>query len=178
MDGARFFGAVASLNCAPAEMTWKAGVDVLSLSGTKNGFVFGEAVIFFNRELAKDFKFRRKQAMQLPSKTRFIAAQFDRYLAGGLYLEIAKEQNRLAQILSENLASFPEVEVSRPTQSNAVFAKVPRSWIKPLKKSRFFYVWDESTFECRLMVTHDHTEASFEEFYKTLRELQATAESS
>ncbi len=155
LDGARLFNAAASLNCTLKALV--EGFDVIALGGTKNGLVFGEAVVILNSELTKDFKYRRKQAMQLPSKTRFIAAQFQALFEGGLWNKTANRVNQLAKELELKLKSIDGVKITRPTQANAVFAILPREIISELRDKFFFYVWDEHTFEVRLMTTFDTT---------------------
>ena len=124
MDGARFANAVAALGCAPAELTWKAGVDVLSFGGTKNGCLIAEAVVFFNPADAKDFIFRRKRAAQLFSKMRFVSAQFDAYFDNDLWLKMAGDANRLARKLSGGLKEAG-CKVWYETEANEVFASFP-----------------------------------------------------
>lgn len=124
MDGARFANAVAALSCEPAELTWKAGVDVLSFGGTKNGCLIAEAVVFFNPDAAKDFMFRRKRAAQLFSKMRFISAQFDAYFHNDLWLKMAGDANRLARKLSDGLKAAG-CTVWYETEANEVFVSFP-----------------------------------------------------
>lgn len=153
MDGARFVNAVYKLSCSMSQMTTDLGVDILSFGGTKNGLMFGEAVVVLNPALGKDFKYIRKQAAQLPSKTRFIAAQFLAFFNNDLYKKIAQHSCDMAQYLNEKLSG--KVKVNYPVQSNAVFAEIPQPLVKKLKQQYFFYVWDEKTFECRLMTSWD-----------------------
>jgi threonine aldolase len=141
MDGARFANAVAALSCAPAEVTWKAGVDVLSFGGTKNGCLIAEAVVFFNPSDAKDFMFRRKRAAQLFSKMRFISAQFDAYLDGGLWLDMAAHANRMAKNLSDGLAAAG-AKIWYPTEANEVFVSfAPDAEQRLLAAGARFYPW-------------------------------------
>jgi threonine aldolase len=125
MDGARFANAVAALGCAPREVTWQAGVDVLCLGGTKNGMAAGEAVVFFDRSLAAEFDYRCKQAGQLASKMRFLAAPWVGMLRGGAWLERAGHANRMAQLLHGLVRGLPGVEVLRPPEANSVFVSLP-----------------------------------------------------
>jgi threonine aldolase len=125
MDGARFANAVASLGCSPADVTWKAGVDVLSFGGTKNGAVMLEAVVFFDEALAQDFKFKRKRAGQLLSKGRYLGAQMEAYLKDGLWLRNAAQANAMAKRLAEGMAQVPGVRLPLPTQANEVFPIMP-----------------------------------------------------
>ena len=126
MDGARFANAVAGLGCAPSELSWKAGVDVLTLGGTKDGCLAAEAVIFFDPSRARDFGFRRKRAGHLFSKHRFLAAQIEAWLADGLWLELAARANARAAALGRGLAAIPGVTLAHPVEANAVFARWPR----------------------------------------------------
>ncbi len=142
MDGARFANAVAALGCAPAELTWKAGVDVLSFGGTKNGCLVAEAVIFFNSDDARDFIFRRKRAAQLFSKMRFISAQFDAYLNDGLWLRMASHANAMAIMLSDGLAAIPGCRIWYPTEANEVFVSFPPGVAEKLRsEGAAFYPW-------------------------------------
>jgi len=122
MDGARFANAVAALGTAPAELTWKAGVDVLCFGGTKNGMAVGEAIIFFNRDLAREFDYRCKQAGQLASKMRFLAAPWIGMLESGAWLTRAANANACAARLEARLREIPGVEIRFPRQANSVFA--------------------------------------------------------
>jgi threonine aldolase len=164
MDGARIANAAASLNLSLKELTGDAGVDVLSFGGTKNGMMYGEAVVFFQRGLAADFKFIRKQGMQLASKMRFISAQFDALLSGGLWLETATRANRMAQLLAAEIERVPQLKITRPTQANSVFFIMPRELIPIVQREYFFYVWDEEISEVRLVASFDTTEQDIREF--------------
>jgi threonine aldolase len=124
MDGARFANAIASLNCAPRTITWEIGVDVLCFGGTKNGTAAGELVIFFNKEVSREFDYRVKQAGQLGSKMRFLAASWLGLLAGDVWLRNAKHANRAAHQLAQNLQREANVEIVFPVEANAVFARM------------------------------------------------------
>jgi threonine aldolase len=171
MDGARISNAAVSLGCGFYEMTAGAGVDVLSFGGTKNGMIYGEAIIFFNQALCEDFKYRRKQGMQLASKMRYIAAQFSAYLENDLWKNNASHSNRMAQKLYDAVMDIPGVEVTRRVESNAVFAKVPPHIVPALQKEFFFYVWDEESSEVRWMCSFDTSEEDIESFASLLRSL-------
>ena len=171
MDGARISNAAVSLGCGLYEMTGGAGVDVLSFGGTKNGMIYGEAIIFFNRALCEDFKYRRKQGMQLASKMRYIAAQFSAFLENDLWKNNASHANRMARKLYEAVRSIPGVEVTRRVESNAVFAKVPPHIVPELQKEFFFYVWDEERSEVRWMCSFDTSEEDIESFASLLKSL-------
>lgn len=175
MDGARLTNALIHLKCSFKEMTTDLGVDVVSFGGTKNGLMMGEAIVVLNADLAlkakQDLKFIRKQAAQLPSKTRFIAAQFAQYLENDLYLEIAGHSVRMAEKLYMGLQNVAKIKVTCERQSNAVFVIFPKEWIKKLREKFFFYVWDEKTFECRLMTSWDTTETEIDAFVDLVRQM-------
>ncbi|MFO7753148.1 MAG: low specificity L-threonine aldolase [Desulfobacteraceae bacterium] len=169
MDGARIANAVAHLNIDPREMTSEAGVDILSFGGTKNGIMYGEAVVFFDRELAEHFNRIRKQGMQLGSKMRFIAAQFDALLADGLWLESAAHANRMAERLYLKIKDLAHVEVTEKVQSNVVFAAIPGHLVEILQKEYYFYTWDETLSKVRLMTCFNTTEDQVDRFADTIR---------
>ncbi len=171
VDGSRLANACISLDKTFKELTTDLAIDILSFGGTKNGLMMGEAVVILNPDLAKDFMYIRKQSGQLPSKTRFISAQFIAYLRNDLWRKIASHSVKQAQLLFESVNEIPGVEVTQPVQSNAVFAKIPKAWVSPLKKEKFFYVWDENTFECRWMTSWDTQPGDIESFAKKLKEL-------
>ena len=127
MDGARFANALVRIGCAPAELTWKAGVDVLSFGATKNGALGVEAVVFFDRSLTDDFLYRRKRAGHLVSKGRYLGAQMLAYLHGDLWLGNARRANAMADRLAAGLGALPGVRLPLPVEANEVFAIVPRA---------------------------------------------------
>jgi threonine aldolase len=144
MDGARFANALVRLGCTPAEMTWKAGVDILSFGGTKNGCIGAEALVFFDPARAKDAPYLRKRAGQLFSKSRFIAAQFAAYFHDGLWLELARHSNGLADRLRAGLAAAPHAREGWPTHGNEVFAVLRRADAERLRRAgAFFHDWAE-----------------------------------
>lgn len=155
IDGARFANAAVLLNKTFKELTTDLGADLVSFGGTKNGLLMGEAVVILNADLKKKAPYVRKQLGQLPSKSRFIAAQFLAYFKNDLWKEMATHSMKMAQHLRISVEGLPNVKITQPTDSNAVFAIIPSSWIKNLKDQYFFYVWDEHTFECRWMTTWD-----------------------
>jgi threonine aldolase len=169
MDGARICNAAAALGLPLSAITGAAGVDVLSFGGAKNGLMFGEAVVFFNRDLARNYQFIRKQSAQLTSKMRFISAQFDRLLADELWLKNARHANAMAALLAEKLAAVPGVALARPVEANAVFARLPCPIIAPLQEQFYFYVWEEITCEIRLMCSFDTTEEIINDFFHALQ---------
>lgn len=170
VDGARLANAAAHFGVSLQELTADAGVDVLSFGGTKNGMMYGEAVVFFRPELAEGFKFVRKQSAQLPSKMRFVAAQFTALLGSNLWRETAAHANRMAQALASALGEIPQVRLTQPVESNAVFAILPRESIPRVRERFFFYVWNEQTSEVRLMCSFDTTEEDVSELLEVIRE--------
>ncbi|QQP91223.1 low specificity L-threonine aldolase [Skermanella sp. TT6] len=143
MDGARFANAVARLGCSPADLTWRAGVDVLSFGATKNGALAAEAVVFFKPELARSFAFRRKRAGHLFSKMRFLSAQLDAYLEGGLWLRLAAHANAMADRLAAGLAALPGADLRDPVEANEIFISLPEPVTAGLLERGYrFYRWD------------------------------------
>lgn len=171
MDGARISNAVVSLNCDINRITSDAGIDILSFGGTKNGMMYGEAVIFFNKILAADFKYSRKQAMQLASKMRYISAQFYAFLENDLWLKNAMNANQMAKLLHDKIAGLKGVKITRETQSNGVFAIIPPEIIPELQKEFYFYIWDESVSEVRWMTSYDTQESDIDRFVERLTNL-------
>jgi threonine aldolase len=168
MDGSRFFNAAASLGCGLGDISGAAGVDILSLGGTKAGMMFGEAVVVFNKELSKHIAFKHKQIIQLASKTRFIAAQFEAMLQGEMWRRPALHANKMAAMLGASLAGNARVKITRPIQANAIFAEIPRNWYEPLQEHFPFYVWKDSTHEVRLMCAWDTREEEIASFNQAL----------
>jgi threonine aldolase len=142
MDGARFANALAGLGCSAAELTWKAGVDVLSFGATKNGALTAEAVIFFKPDDAGDFEYRRKKSGHLLSKQRFLSVQLETYLRDDHWLKNARRANLLARRLAEGMAQSNRIEIVHPVQANAVFASMPDALAAKLRKNGAeFYSW-------------------------------------
>ncbi len=142
MDGARFANAVAALGCAPADVTWRAGVDVLSFGATKNGAMAAEAVVFFDPGRAGDFAFRRKRAGHLFSKMRFLSAQLEAYVRDGLWLRLAARANAMAARIAEGLAEVPGARLLHPVDANEVFVSLPARAIAGAEADGFlFYPW-------------------------------------
>lgn len=139
MDGARFANALVALDCTPAEMTWKQGVDILSFGGTKNGCLMAEAILVFDPALAENLAYRCKQAGQTISKGRLIAAQFEGFFTGDHWLENARHANRMASLASEGLARLPGVRLAWPTEANEVFPIVPRALDSALRAAGAHY---------------------------------------
>jgi len=169
MDGARVANAAAHLGRPLRDMARSLGVDVLSFGGTKNGAIAAEAIVYFDGKLAKDFPFRRMQAMQLGSKMRFVAAQFDALLTDDLWLRSATHANRMAALLGGELARMPGVRVTQKVEANEVFAIFPREHIARLQEQCYFQVWVEATTEARLVTSFDTTEDEIMTFVQNVR---------
>jgi threonine aldolase len=171
MDGSRICNAAMSLQKDFAAFTRDAGVDVLSFGGTKNGLMFGEAVVFFNKELARNMKYIRKQGMQLHSKMRFIGAQFDALLTNELWKKPATHANKMAGLLARELEKIPAVKITQSVDANGIFALIPSRIIPELQKEHFFYIWNDHTSEIRLMCSFDTTEEDVRNFAAKLKAL-------
>jgi threonine aldolase len=144
MDGARFANAIAYLDCAPADITWKAGVDVVSFGATKNGALCAEAVLFFNPERIHDFEYRRKRAGQLASKMRFVSVQLEAYLKNGLWLKHASAANSMARSLGEEFSCIPGMDLAHTVEANEVFVHVPMPVVQRLREAHVsFYEWEQ-----------------------------------
>jgi threonine aldolase len=170
MDGARLCNAAAALDLPLRALTGDAGIDVLSFGGTKNGLMFGEAVVFFDPALAADFKYIRKQGTQLASKMRFLAAQFQAFFTDDLWLRSARHANRMARLLAERASAIPGVRISQEVEANGVFAALPGEAIPWLQERFFFHVWNEERSEVRWMTSFDTTEEDIERFVSLLRD--------
>ncbi|MGA7888988.1 MAG: low specificity L-threonine aldolase, partial [Candidatus Sulfotelmatobacter sp.] len=155
VDGARMANAAASLGQTLRQATRDLGVDVLSFGGTKNGILGGEAVVFFRPELSRDFLYLRKQSMQLASKMRFIAAQFEALLTNDLWRRSAEHANRMARLLEKEVSRIPGVKVVWKVEANGVFVQIPREAIEKIKQHYFFYMWIEEESIVRWMCSFD-----------------------
>jgi len=164
VDGARVANAAASLKVKLRAITKDVGVDVLSFGGAKNGMMYGEAVVFFDKTLAKDFKYTRKQGTHLPSKMRYISVQFAALLSDDLWRQNAQHANGMAQALARELGRIPQIRITQKVEANGVFAVVPKKYIAKLQKKYFFYVWNEETSEVRFMTSFDTTEEDIADF--------------
>jgi threonine aldolase len=172
MDGARLANAAAALGLGLAGASRDLGVDVLSFGGTKNGLMYGEAVVFFRPELASEFRYIRKQGMQLASKMRYISAQFKALLTDSLWFSNARNANAMASLLAREATTIPGVSMTRPVETNAVFARIPAQAVAALQQQYFFYVWNPEpadTPEARFMCSFDTTEDDVRAFVKALR---------
>ncbi len=168
MDGARFANAIATLGCAPAEVTWKAGIDALSFGASKNGCMAAEAVVLFNRDLAREFAFRRKRAGHLFSKMRFISAQLDAYLSDDLWLNNAQHANAMASRLADGLSQVPGAQFDTPVEANEIFVTLPEQVISGLEGDGFeFYRWGaEDGTLLRLVTAFNTNPAHVDAFIK------------
>jgi threonine aldolase len=171
IDGARISNAAVYLNKKFREFTRDAGADIVSFGGTKNGMMYGEAIVFFNKKYSEDFKYRRKQGMQLASKMRFISVQFEKYLTDNLCLELAAHSNKMARILEREIKNIPGIIITQPVQSNMIFAVIPREITEALQQEYFFYVRNEIKNEVRWMCSWDTTEEDIMGFVKVLKSL-------
>jgi threonine aldolase len=170
MDGARIANAAVSLGLNLRQATRDLGIDVLSFGGTKNGAMGAEAVLFFDKKLAQDFLYLRKQGMQLASKMRFISAQLEALLSDDLWRKNAQHANRMAGLLKKEVGKIPRVKIVYPVEANGVFAQVPRRAIAKLQKRYFFYVWNEEESVVRWMCSFDTTEEDVRQFARFVAE--------
>lgn len=171
VDGARISNAAVALNCDFKEMISDTGVDVLSFGGTKNGLMFGEAVVFLNKSLSEGFEYNRKQGMQLASKMRFIIAQFITYIETGVWKRNATHANNMAQMLGASLSEVKGFSLSRRIEANGVFVMMPVEIIEQLQAEYFFHVWNEQKHEVRLMCSFDTTADDIERFVEVAKRL-------
>ena len=189
MDGARFANAVATLDCSPAELTWKAGIDVLSLGATKCGAIAAEAVLFFDRDLAESFVHRRKRSGHLVSKGRFFGAQFVGWLKDKHWLKLATHANRQAKKLEEKLTLFSFISLVWPREANEIFVIMPKKLVRFLHDSGAeFYQWpnhslprgielgNKSSF-VRLVNSHATTDEHIDRFCELIRTYESESRS-
>jgi len=176
MDGARFANAVARLGVAPRTLTWEVGVDVLSFGGTKNGLSVGEAVVFFNRELAYEFEYRCKQAGQLASKMRLITAPWVGLIESGAWLENAHHANAAADRLYREISGIDGVQVQHPPEANAMFVAMKPALAEALQARGWrFYDFIGGMGGYRLMCAWDTSDADIDDLVRDLRECAANA---
>jgi threonine aldolase len=173
MDGARFANAVASLGVAPRQISWQAGVDVLCFGGAKNGMSLGETIIFFNRELAEEFGYRCKQAGQLASKMRFMAAPWVGMIRTGAWLRRASQANEMAELLYQQLKPMSEVEIMFPRQANSVFVKMSPEAIQQLRARGWIFYSFIGTGGCRFMCSWDTEAEDVHLFINDMKEVFA-----
>ncbi len=176
MDGARFANALAELKCSPKDLTWRAGVDVLCLGGTKNGLAVGEAVVFFNKERAREFEYRCKQAGQLCSKMRYLSAPWLGVLRDGAWLRHAAHANAMARRLEEGLAAIDGIGLAFPRQANAVFARFDERVISGLYSRGWQFYDFIAAGGCRLMCSWDTAPGDVDAFLADVRDLVHSTE--
>lgn len=169
VDGSRISNAVVSLNTNLKEMITEAGVDILSFGGSKNGLMFGEAILLLNPNISKDLKYIRKQGMQLISKMRYISAQFLEYLENDLYYKNAKQANDMATLLKNELKNIKNIKIIYPVQSNMIFMKIPKNIIKYIENKYEFYTIDENDGLIRIVTSFDTTEKDIENFVNDIK---------
>ncbi|MDR0541286.1 MAG: low specificity L-threonine aldolase [Dysgonamonadaceae bacterium] len=169
MDGSRLANACAYLNVSMADLSRHCGIDILSLGGTKNGMMLGEAVIPFHPELNKYLKFHRKQSAQLYSKMRYHSAQFIAYFQNDLWLRNARHANAMAQLLAEELKGLPGIYITQKTESNAIFLTMDKNLIEKMRQDYFFYTWNEKNNEIRLVCSWDTAEEDVNGFVSLLK---------
>ena len=171
MDGARFANALVTLNCTPAEMTWKSGIDVLSFGATKNGCIAAEAIIFFKPELVGNISFLMKRAGHLLSKMRFVSAQLDAYISNDVWLKNAKQANKMGKKLSDGLVKHNSIKLAYPTQANEVFAKFPREMIEHLNSLGYKMNEDELDGQAvRLVAAWNTLNSDVESFLESINQ--------
>jgi threonine aldolase len=170
MDGARLANAAVSLKLPFKTFTTDAGVDVLSFGGTKNGMMYGEAVCFLRPGLSGDFKYIRKQSMQLASKMRFISAQYISYFKDELWKKNASHSNNMAQLLANKVKIIKGITITQKVQANAIFVTLSQVVAEAVMKQYFFYPWDEKKSEYRWMTSWDTTEEDIDQFVKLIKE--------
>jgi threonine aldolase len=170
VDGARLANAAAALGVSLRELTTDVGVDAVSFGGTKNGLLLGEAVVFLGAGLGDEVAYLRKQSMQLASKMRFIAAQFEALLSGDLWLRTASHANAMAELLAAAVEGIEGVTLTQKVEANAVFAVLPPGVAEALQERWRFYVWDETTGEVRWMCSWDTTPEDVDAFAADVRQ--------
>lgn len=178
LDGARFANAVAATGASPADLSWRAGVDILSFGGTKNGCMGVEAVVIFDPARAREFELRRKRGGHLLSKNRFLAAQMAAYLSDDLWLDLARHANAMAARLSAGIMTLPGASLTHPTEANAVFAAFPRAAHRRAEAAGAqYYLWPadqtldgaaETPASCRLVTSWCTSEAEVDAFLAAL----------
>jgi threonine aldolase len=170
VDGARICNAAVFLKKDLCKITKDVGVDILSFGGTKNGMMYGEAVVFFDKKLAKDFEFYRKQGMQLTSKMRFISAQFNAFFEDNLWEKNAGHANEMAQYLKNELSKIPEIKIVQKVEANMVFAYIPKKHLEKVREKFYFHVFNENASEARFMCSFDTKKESIDELINTIRD--------
>jgi threonine aldolase len=171
VDGARFGNAIAALGVTPREMITDMGVDVLCFGGTKNGLMAGEIVVFLNPSLGKGAPFGRKQLAQLPSKMRFVSAQFEAYLKNGLWLTMAAYSNSMAAYFAVKLSEMEGLRVTQKVEANTIFAEIPRAAALRLRERHYFNINAADPCTARWICSFDTTRQDIDAFVADLREV-------
>ena len=171
LDGARICNAAVFLKKDLKEITKDVGVDILSFGGTKNGMMYGEAVIFFEKKLSNDFEFYRKQGMQLASKMRFISAQFNAFFENNLWKKNAEHANEMAQYLKNKIDKISKVKIVQKVEANMVFTSIPKKYLQQLRKKFFFHITDENASIARLMCSFNTKKESIDELVNNLKKI-------
>ncbi|MDB5209764.1 MAG: aminotransferase class I/II-fold pyridoxal phosphate-dependent enzyme [Sediminibacterium sp.] len=169
MDGARLYNAAAAMKCSLGKMTET--VDMVTLGGTKNGMAFGEAVLFFEKTANINTAFHLKRSMQLASKMRFIACQFKTMLTDDLWQELASHANDMAAGFALRLSDFPELQITRPLESNAVFVDIPADYLSRIQELADFYLWNKATGEARFMFSFSSAPLDIDVFFDGLQKI-------
>jgi threonine aldolase len=169
VDGARFANALAALDVPARALSWEVGVDVLCFGGTKNGLGTGDVILFFNRDTAREFEYRRKQAGHLPAKMRFLTAPWAVLLASGTWLRNAQHANAMARLLERELRSIPGLRVLHPVEASAVFVQMPPAWNEAMhQRGWHFYTIADGE---RLMCSWDTQPSDIAAFVEDLRRI-------
>jgi threonine aldolase len=174
MDGARLANAAAFLDVPLAALTAEVGVDVVSFGGTKNGLMGADAVIFLEPALGRDFKYVRKQGLQLASKMRFLSAQFEALMSGDLWLRNARQANAMARLLARLVREIPGITLAREPEANGVFVRMAADRAERLRETHSFATWDPALGEVRWMCGYDATEADVRAFADAVRRVMET----
>ncbi|SHH40535.1 threonine aldolase family protein [Tepidibacter thalassicus] len=172
IDGARISNAAVALDVSFKEMITDTGVDLLSFGGTKNGMMYGEAIISFNPKLSENLKYLRKQGMNVISKMRYISAQFLAFFENELWKENAKNSNAMAKLLATELQTIPDIKLLSPIESNIIFARIPEKWIKPLQSKYYFYKSEDESNLVRWVTSYDTTKEEILDFVNQIKQLR------
>ena len=171
LDGSRLANACASLNVGLRELSRDCGVDILSLGGTKNGMMIGEAILAFRPEWNESLMYYRKQSAQLYSKMRFLSAQYTAYFHDDLWLKNARHSNAMAQSLAKNIKDLPNVNFTQKVEANSLFLILPKEAIQKMLEHYFFYMWNEDTDEIRLVCSWDTIQQDIDDFVDCLKKI-------
>ena len=174
LDGARISNGLVALGCNLEQMVSETNLDILSMGATKNGLMFGEAIVSFNQDCSKRLLFLRKQGMQLHSKMRFISAQFDCIFSTSLWEKNARQANDMSRLLKKEIEKIDQLKIVYPVETNAVFVRMPKNLIKPLQAKHFFYVWNSQAGIVRWMTSFDTQRADVLGFVEDIRNLLST----